>query len=89
MNTNFQPKAMEDIAWWAENNVRMLRKIWNLISIIRRTPYEGAGQPEQLKYHLAGTWSRRIDQEHRLVYRVDEDRNEVIIISCKDHYTGL
>jgi len=59
-------------------------KINELIKDIERTPYEGMGKPEPLKYDLAGLWSRRIDREHRLVYRVVE--NEILIYSCRYHY---
>ena len=62
----------------------MLKKINELIKDIQRTPFEGRGKPEPLKYDLSGFWSRRIDREHRLVYRVIE--NEILIYSCKFHY---
>lgn len=62
----------------------MLKRINELIKEIQRTPYEGKGKPEALKYDLAGWWSRRIDREHRLVYQVRE--NEIQIISCRYHY---
>jgi toxin YoeB len=62
----------------------MLRKINELIKDIQRTPYQGKGKPEPLKYDLTGLWSRRIDLEHRLVYRVKD--KEILIYSCKYHY---
>ena len=62
----------------------MIRKINDLIKDIQRTPFEGIGKPEPLKFDLAGYWSRRIDQEHRLVYQIVE--NEIIIIACRYHY---
>lgn len=55
-----------------------------MIKDIQRTPFEGKGKPEPLKYELAGFWSRRIDREHRLVYRIFEE--EILIYSCKYHY---
>ena len=62
----------------------MLKKINQLVKDISRNPFEGIGKPEPLKENLAGYWSRRIDEEHRLVYIVEEDR--VLIFSCKGHY---
>ena len=62
----------------------MLRKINVLIKDIQRTPFEGKGKPEPLKYDLAGFWSRRIDREHRLVYQVS--KNEILVYSCRFHY---
>ena len=62
----------------------MVRKINELIKSIKRTPFEGIGKPEPLKFDLAGFWSRRIDREHRLVYQVID--NELTIIACRYHY---
>ena len=62
----------------------MLRKINELIKDIQRTPFEGRGKPEPLKYDLAGFWSRRINREHRLVYQVVN--NTILIYSCRFHY---
>lgn len=62
----------------------MLKKLNELIKDIQRTPYEGIGKPEPLKYDLSGLWSRRIDREHRLVYQVIGD--ELLIYSCRYHY---
>jgi len=62
----------------------MLKKINSLIKEISRTPYEGTGKPEPLKFDLTGFWNRRIDQEHRLVYRVD--KTELHILACRYHY---
>ena len=59
-------------------------RIVSLIKDISRNPYQGLGKPEALKHELQGYWSRRIDDEHRLVYRIENDR--LIIISCKYHY---
>jgi len=89
MKITFEPKAAEDITWWTKNNIRIIARIWKLITLTCRTPYEGEGKPEPLKYHLSGSWSRQIEKEHRLVYRVDEERDELIILSCRGHYSGL
>jgi toxin YoeB len=62
----------------------MIRKINELIKSLQRTPFEGIGKPEPLKFDLAGYWSRRIDQEHRLVYQIAD--NELIIVACRYHY---
>jgi toxin YoeB len=63
---------------------KFLRKINELIKAIQRTPFEGIGKPEPLKYDLTGLWSRRIDREHRLVYKVESD--ELFIYGCRFHY---
>jgi toxin YoeB len=69
---------------WAETDKKMFSKITALIEETSWTPYHGKGHPEQLKHQLSGYWSRRIDEEHRLVYAVSEENIE--IISCKYHY---
>ena len=84
MRITFSSHAWEDYSTWLKEDRKMLVKINQLIKDILRTPYEGIGKPEALKYDLVGYWSRRIDREHRLVYKVDKDT--VIIISCKYHY---
>lgn len=85
-NLEFDPNAFEDLEWWIENDRRIALKILKLIREIQRTPYEGTGQPEQLKHDLAGCWSRRINQEHRLVYQVLETENRIRILACRYHY---
>ncbi len=84
MRITFSSHAWEDYTTWLKEDRKMLVKINQLIKDIQRTPYEGIGKPEALKYDLVGYWSRRIDREHRLVYKVDKDT--VIIISCRYHY---
>jgi len=69
---------------WQFEDRSMVKRINELIKDIQRTPYEGKGKPESLKYDLTGFWSRRIDREHRLVYRIEE--NDLFIFSCKFHY---
>ncbi|WP_346863280.1 Txe/YoeB family addiction module toxin [uncultured Draconibacterium sp.] len=68
----------------AENRQKAFRKISGLIREIAKTPFEGTGKPEALKHQLTGTWSRRINNEHRLVYSVSD--LEIKIIACKYHY---
>ena len=69
---------------WLKEDRKMLLKINQLIKEIQRNPFEGIGKPEALKYDLAGYWSRRIDREHRLVYKIDNET--LIILSCRYHY---
>ena len=80
----------EDIAFdhyneWARINIKTFDKIGDLLRDIQRNPFKGIGKPEPLKYHLKGSWSRIIDDKHRLVYSVMPS-GEVLIISCKGHY---
>lgn len=84
MKIIFTKNSWEDYISWQSEDKKMLRKINELIKDIQRTPFEGKGKPEPLKYDLAGFWSRRIDREHRLVYQVD--KNEILIYSCRFHY---
>jgi len=80
----FHPNAWEDYCYWQNENKKILKKINHLIKEIQRTPFEGEGKPEPLKFDLSGFWSRRIDQEHRIVYRVEG--KDVHILSCRFHY---
>ena len=84
MRIIFTKNSWEDYISWQSEDKRMLRKINKLIKDIQRTPFEGKGKPEPLKYDIAGFWSRRIDREHRLVYQVD--KKEILIYSCRFHY---
>lgn len=76
--------AWKDYLYWQDTDKKILKKINQLIRDIQRTPYTGIGKPEPLKFELSGCWSRRITDEHRIVYRVHSDYIE--IISCKLHY---
>lgn len=84
MKITFSLNAWEDYLSWQQQDKKMLKKINQLIRDIQRTPFEGIGKPEPLKYDLSGFWSRRVDREHRLVYQVQD--NEILIYSCKYHY---
>ena len=84
MNILFTEEAWSDYIFWQKNDRKSLKKINELIKAILRDPYDGIGKPEPLKHQLHGYWSRRIDLEHRLVYRIEE--NELNIISCRYHY---
>ena len=76
--------AWSDYLHWQQTNTRMLKRINALIKDCIRNPYEGIGKPEPLRGNLAGFWSRRIDNEHRLVYAVNN--GALVIIACKNHY---
>lgn len=80
----FSKISWEDYISWQAEDKKTLRKINELIKDIQRTPFAGKGKPEPLKYDLAGLWSRRINREHRLVYRVSG--NEILIYTCRYHY---
>lgn len=83
----FTDKALEGIEKLKKSGNRpVLKKIRKLLDELTDHPYTGTGQPEQLKYDLAGFWSRRINQEHRLVYAIDEMTVTVTVISAKGHY---
>ena len=80
----FEPDAFEQLGQWAIEDKKIFKKILELIKDIQREPFSGIGKPEPLKYELQGYWSRRITEEHRLVYKIEEDL--LIILSCKYHY---
>ena len=71
MNIQFSSRAWEDYVYWQQFDKKVLKKINDLLKDISRNPYEGIGKPEPLKHALSGYWSRRITDEHRLVYRVE------------------
>jgi toxin YoeB len=84
MRIIFSKNAWEDYISWQAEDKKMLKKINSLIKDIQRTPFDGLGKPEALRFDLKGYWSRRINREHRLVYQANE--NEVLIYSCRFHY---
>lgn len=84
MRIIFSKNAWEDYTSWLTEDKKILKKINSLIKDIERTPYEGIGKPEPLKFDLAGFWSRRIDPAHRLVYKIEG--NDLQIFACKYHY---
>ncbi|NMG21784.1 Txe/YoeB family addiction module toxin [Brasilonema bromeliae] len=83
-NITFAHSAFEQFNDWAAQDKKIHRKIITLINDILRQPFTGLGKPEPLKHELTGYWSRRITDEHRLVYEVTE--TEIIILSCRFHY---
>jgi toxin YoeB len=85
MEVAYTQKAMEDISFWKNTgNKKVMTKISALVENIKLKPFEGLGKPEPLKHSLNGTWSRRINLEHRLVYEVNE--LHISILSAKGHY---
>lgn len=80
----FEPEAFEEFSQWATEDKKIFHKILSLIQDIQREPFSGIGKSEPLKYELQGYWSRRITDEHRLIYRIEDD--VLIILSCKYHY---
>lgn len=84
MSIVFMDVAWEDYLYWQNTDKSMLKKINGLIKEIYRTPFHGTGKPEALRENLSGFWSRRINQEHRLVYKIDNEM--VIILQCRYHY---
>ena len=84
MNVTFTPTALDDLRYWLKTDKRQAERVLALLEEIRRTPFEGTGKPEPLRFQLGGCWSRRIDREHRLVYQVEEA--EIVVIACRYHY---
>ncbi len=83
-NLLFTDASWDDYEYWQTQDRKTLKRINELIKSARRTPFEGIGKPEALRENLSGYWSRRIDQEHRLVYEVSDD--QITIIACRYHY---
>lgn len=79
------PTALEHLEYWRKNNPKKILKIKALCQNIAKTPENGLGKPEKLKFKKENIWSRRIDQEHRLVYEIKSD-NKIFILQCQYHY---
>jgi toxin YoeB len=84
MRLVFAPEAWEDYLYWQETDKRAVRRIHELIKDTSRSPFSGIGKPEPLRYALAGFWSRRITEEHRMVYKVE--KNDLLIAQLRYHY---
>ncbi len=84
MRLVFSEHAWDDYLFWQKTDRKMVARINKLIREIERTPFEGTGKPEPLKHALSGYWSRRIDDEHRLVYKVEGD--SILIAQARFHY---
>jgi toxin YoeB len=81
---SFEAAAWEDYQYWQKEDRMILKKINQLIRDIQRNPFDGIGKPEALKNNLGGFWSRRITDEHRIVYCIHDD--DLIIAQCRGHY---
>ena len=84
MKIVFLEDAWEDYLYWQKTDKIKLKRVNELIKVCLREPYDGIGKPEPLKFDMAGYWSRRIDAEHRLVYKVESCH--IIIVQCRYHY---
>jgi len=83
-NIVLDPQAIEDIKWWIKQDKKLALKIMELMEELPQSPFSGQGKPEKLRFNLSGFWSRRITQEHRLVYEVTDDF--IRVVSCRYHY---
>lgn len=84
MDITFLDDAWQDYLYWQRADKKILKRINQLIKDTQRTLFEGIGKPEPLKFDMSGLWSRRINQEHRLIYQVKDDC--IIIVQCRYHY---
>jgi len=89
MKIEFTENAWDDLTYWIENDMDQVKKIKELINSIKASPFKGIGKPEPLKHQLKGYWSRRINQEHRIVYEISGKKNVdqiCKIMQCRFHY---
>ena len=84
MNLQFTAQGWDDYLYWQQQDRAILKRINLLIRDVQRAPFEGIGQPEPLRFGLSGCWSRRVDLEHRLIYRVADDT--LLVLQCRYHY---
>ena len=84
MKLIFAEQAWEDYLYWQKSDKKLLKRVNSLIKEIQRDPFEGIGKPEPLKHALSGYWSRRINDEHRIVYRIKDDF--LLIAQLRYHY---
>lgn len=84
MSIVFHDDAWDDYCSWQDRDRQMLKRLSKLIMECARTPFAGTGKPEPLRGELSGWWSRRIDEEHRLVYKMDD--GHLVIAQCRYHY---
>jgi toxin YoeB len=84
MKIIWSERAWEDYLYWQATDPKLLKRVNELIKAIQRQPFQGIGDPEPLKHDFAGFWSRRVNREHRLVYRVDA--NGLAVAACRYHY---
>jgi toxin YoeB len=83
-DTVFDPAFLEDLQWWVKTDNRTARRLLELVQAVMDDPFGGIGKPEPLKFELSGCWSRRITQEHRVVYKVYDDR--ITFLQGRYHY---
>ena len=85
MEIEFTKQAEKDLEFWKKSGNKLIqKKISDILKSIQQNPFEGIGKPEPLKHKYSGFWSRRIDDEHRLIYKYGED--EILIAKCRFHY---
>ena len=84
MNLIFSDNAWDDYLYWQKTDIKMVKRINALIKNVQRTPFEGIGKPEPLKHALSSYWSRRINDEHRMTYKIDND--SILIAQLRYHY---
>jgi len=84
MRLEFKPQGFEDLQYWVQYQPKIAKKVLRMIEETQRNPFAGTGKPEPLKNALSGWWSKRIDGEHRLIYKVEGD--SLIIAQAKGHY---
>lgn len=84
MKLIFSDNAWEDYLYWQKTDKKILKRVNELIRDIQRNKYEGIGKPESLKHSLSGWWSRRINSEHRIVYRIEND--SILLVQLRYHY---
>jgi len=84
LNLIFSENAWEDYLYWQNTDKQILKRINELIKDIQKNKYKGIGKPEPLKHNLSGYWSRRINNEHRLIYKIEEDK--IMIAQLRYHY---
>jgi len=84
MKLIFSEQSWEDYLYWQKSDKKLLHRINDLIKDVQRNKYQGIGKPEPLRNNLSGWWSRRINSEHRLVYKIED--NSIFIAQCRYHY---
>ncbi len=84
MKLSWADNAWEDYLYWQQTDKKILKRINRIIKDIQRKPFEGIGDPEPLRFTWSGYWSRRINKEHRFVYKVKD--NELLVAQCRFHY---
>ncbi|OGI55464.1 MAG: toxin YoeB [Candidatus Muproteobacteria bacterium RIFCSPHIGHO2_12_FULL_60_33] len=84
MTLRWADEALEDYRWWLKHDARLHRRVNKLIDAIEKEPFRGIGKPEPLRHEWSGYWSRRINEEHRLIYKVE--KGVIFIAACRYHY---